>query len=211
MKNVWLALVGIVMAFSVTAAQFTDGKQYLTLDKPVTGEPQVLEFFSFYCPHCYQFEEVYQVPKAVKKALPEGTKMTRYHVEFLGPLGKQLTQAWAVAMALGVEEKITPLMFEGVQKTQTVQTPGDIRNVFIKAGISGEDYDAALNSFVVKSLVAQQQKAAEDLQLRGVPAMFVNGKYMIKNDGMDTSSMDNYVKQYADVVTFLLKIGRAHV
>ncbi len=37
-------------------------------------------------------------------------------------------------------------MFEGVQKTQTVQTPGDIRNVFIKAGISGEDYDAALNS-----------------------------------------------------------------
>lgn len=130
--------------------------------------------------------------------------MTRYHVEFLGPLGKELTQAWAVAMALGVEEKVTPLMFEGVQKTQTVQTPDDIRNVFIKAGVSGEDYDAALNSFVVKSLVVQQQKAAEDLQLRGVPAMFVNGKYMIKNDGMDTSSMDNYVKQYADVVKFLL-------
>ncbi|CFQ45343.1 MULTISPECIES: thiol:disulfide interchange protein DsbA [Yersinia] len=204
MKNVWLALVGMVMAFSASAAQFTDGTQYQTLNKPVTGEPQVLEFFSFYCPHCYQFEEIYHVPQAVKKALPEGTKMTRYHVEFLGPLGKQLTQAWAVAMALGVEEKITPLMFEGVQKTQTVQTPDDIRNVFIKAGVSGEDYDAALNSFVVKSLVVQQQKAAEDLELRGVPAMFVNGKYMIKNDGMDTSSMDIYVKQYADVVKFLL-------
>ncbi|WP_145592784.1 thiol:disulfide interchange protein DsbA [Yersinia bercovieri] len=204
MKNVWLALVGMVMAFSASAAQFTDGTQYQTLNKPVTGEPQVLEFFSFYCPHCYQFEEIYHVPQAVKKALPEGTKMTRYHVEFLGPLGKQLTQAWAVAMALGVEEKITPLMFEGVQKTQTVQTPDDIRNVFIKAGVSGEDYDAALNSFVVKSLVVQQQKAAEDLELRGVPAMFVNGKYMIKNDGMDISSMDIYVKQYADVVKFLL-------
>ncbi|AJI84934.1 protein disulfide isomerase I [Yersinia enterocolitica] len=204
MKNVWLALVGMVMAFSASAAQFTDGTQYQTLNKPVTGEPQVLEFFSFYCPHCYQFEEVYHVPQAVKKALPEGTKMTRYHVEFLGPLGKQLTQAWAVAMALGVEEKITPLMFEGVQKTQTVQTPDDIRNVFIKAGVSGEEFDAALNSFVVKSLVVQQQKAAEDLELRGVPAMFVNGKYMIKNDGMDTSSMDTYVKQYADVVKFLL-------
>ncbi|WP_145533300.1 thiol:disulfide interchange protein DsbA [Yersinia alsatica] len=204
MKNVWLALVGMVMAFSVSAAQFTDGTQYQTLNKPVTGEPQVLEFFSFYCPHCYQFEEVYHVPQTVKKALPEEVKMTRYHVEFLGPLGKELTQAWAVAMALGVEEKVTPLMFEGVQKTQTVQTPDDIRNVFIKAGVSGEDYDAALNSFVVKSLVVQQQKAAEDLQLRGVPAMFVNGKYMIKNDGMDTSSMDNYVKQYADVVKFLL-------
>ncbi|CAI1117791.1 thiol:disulfide interchange protein DsbA [Serratia ficaria] len=203
MKKIWLALVGMVMAFSASAAQFSDGTQYVTLDKPVTGEPQVLEFFSFYCPHCYQFEQVYHVSENVKKALPVGTKMTKYHVEFLGPLGKQLTQAWAVAMALGVEDKVSPLMFEAVQKTQTVQTPDDIRNVFVKAGVSAADYDAAWNSFVVKSLVVQQEKAAEDLQLRGVPAVFVNGKYMVKNDGLDTSSMDAYVKQFADVVKFL--------
>jgi thiol:disulfide interchange protein DsbA len=203
MKKIWLALVGMMMAFSASAAQYSDGTQYITLDKPVTGEPQVLEFFSFYCPHCYQFEETYHISDAVKKALPEGTKMTKYHVEFLGPLGKQLTQAWAVAMALGVEDKITQPMFEAIQKTQTVQTPDDIRKVFVNAGVAGEDYDAALNSFVVKSLVAQQEKAAEDLQLRGVPAVFVNGKYMVKNDGLDTSSMDVYVKQFADVVKFL--------
>ncbi|CAI0881723.1 thiol:disulfide interchange protein DsbA [Serratia quinivorans] len=203
MKKIWLALVGMVMAFSASAAQFNDGAQYVTLDKPVTGEPQVLEFFSFYCPHCYQFEQVYHVSENVKKALPAGTKMTKYHVEFLGPLGKQLTQAWAVAMALGVEDKVSPLMFEAVQKTQTVQTPDDIRNVFVKAGVSAADYDGALNSFVVKSLVVQQEKAAEDLQLRGVPAVFVNGKYMVKNDGLDTSSMDAYVKQFAEVVKFL--------
>lgn len=203
MKKIWLALVGMVMAFSASAAQFSDGSQYVTLDKPVTGEPQVLEFFSFYCPHCYQFEQVYHVSENVKKALPAGTKMTKYHVEFLGPLGKQLTQAWAVAMALGVEDKVSPLMFEAVQKTQTVQTPDDIRDVFVKAGVSAADYDGALNSFVVKSLVVQQEKAAEDLQLRGVPAVFVNGKFMVKNDGLDTSSMDAYVKQFADVVKFL--------
>ncbi|MDR8478706.1 thiol:disulfide interchange protein DsbA [Serratia sp. IR-2025] len=203
MKKIWLALVGMVMAFSASAAQFSDGTQYVTLDKPVTGEPQVLEFFSFYCPHCYQFEQVYHVSENVKKALPAGTKMTKYHVEFLGPLGKQLTQAWAVAMALGVEDKVSPLMFDAVQKTQTVQTPDDIRNVFVKAGVTAADYDAAWNSFVVKSLVVQQEKAAEDLQLRGVPAVFVNGKYMVKNDGLDTSSMDAYVKQFADVVKFL--------
>ncbi|RTF68380.1 thiol:disulfide interchange protein DsbA [Serratia marcescens] len=203
MKKIWLALVGMVMAFSASAAQFSDGAQYVPLDKPVTGEPQVLEFFSFYCPHCYQFEQVYHVSENVKKALPAGTKMTKYHVEFLGPLGKQLTQAWAVAMALGVEDKVSPLMFEAVQKTQTVQTPDDIRNVFVKAGVTAADYDAAWNSFVVKSLVVQQEKAAEDLQLRGVPAVFVNGKYMVKNDGLDTSSMDAYVKQFADVVKFL--------
>lgn len=205
MKKIWLALVGIAMAFGASAAQFSEGDQYVKLDKSVTNEPQVLEFFSFYCPHCYEFEEVYHVSDAVRKGLPEGVKMTKYHVEFLGPLGKQLTQAWAVAMALGVEDKITQPMFEAVQKTQSVQSPEDIRNVFIKVGVSAADYDGALNSFVVKSLVVQQEKAAEDLQLRGVPAIFVNGKYMVKNDGLDTSSMDSYVQQFSHVVNFLLK------
>lgn len=205
MKKIWLALVGIAMAFGASAAQFSEGDQYVKLDKSVTNEPQVLEFFSFYCPHCYEFEEVYHVSDAVRKGLPEGVKMTKYHVEFLGPLGKQLTQAWAVAMALGVEDKITQPMFEAVQKTQSVQSPEDIRDVFIKAGVSAADYDGALNSFVVKSLVVQQEKAAEDLQLRGVPAIFVNGKYMVKNDGLDTSSMDSYVQQFSHVVNFLLK------
>ncbi|MCA1924623.1 MULTISPECIES: thiol:disulfide interchange protein DsbA [Buttiauxella] len=205
MKKIWLALAGMVLAFSVSAAQFTDGKEFVTLEKPVAGEPQVLEFFSFYCPHCYQFEEVLHVSDTVKKKLPEGTKMTKYHVEFLGPLGKDLTQAWAVALALGVEDKITAPMFEAVQKTQTVQNVADIRNVFINAGVKAEEYDAAWNSFVVKSLVAQQEKAAADLQLQGVPAIFVNGKYQLNPQGMDTSNMDVFVQQYADVAKFLVE------
>ncbi|MCP1065925.1 thiol:disulfide interchange protein DsbA [Serratia symbiotica] len=202
MKKIWLALISTAMAFSAMAAQFSDGVQYVTLDKPVTGEPQILEFFSFYCPHCYQFEQNH-ASENVKKALTADTKIARYHVEFLGPLGKPLTQAWAVAMALGVEDKVSPLMFEAAQKTQTLKTSDDIRSVFVKAGVSAADYDAALNSFVVKSLVVQQEKAAEDLRLRGVPAVFVNGKYMVKNDGLDTSSIDAYMKQFADVVKFL--------
>lgn len=205
MKKIWLALAGMILAFSASAAQFTDGKEFVTLEKPAAGEPQVLEFFSFYCPHCYQFEEVLHVSDNVKKNLPEGTKMTKYHVEFLGPLGKDLTQAWAVAMALGVEDKITAPMFEAVQKTQTVQNVADIRQVFIDAGVKAEEYDAAWNSFVVKSMVAQQEKAASDLNLQGVPAMFVNGKYQLNPQGMDTSSMDAMVKQYADVTKFLLE------
>ncbi|MGL4724650.1 MAG: thiol:disulfide interchange protein DsbA [Scandinavium sp.] len=205
MKKILLALAGMILAFSASAAQITEGKQYTTLEKPVAGEPQVLEFFSFYCPHCYQFEQVLHVSDTVKKKLPEGTKMTKYHVEFLGPLGKELTQAWAVAIALGVEDKITSPMFEAVQKTQTVQTVADIRQVFIDAGVKAEEYDAAWNSFVVKSLVAQEEKAAADLQLQGVPAMYVNGKYQVNPQGMDTSNMDVFVQQYADTVKQLVE------
>ncbi len=107
-----------------------------------------------------------------------------------------------MAMALGVEDKVTVPLFEGVQKTQTIRSASDIRDVFINAGIKGEEYDAAWNSFVVKSLVAQQAPAA-DVQLRGVPAMFVNGKYQLNPQGMDTSNMDVFVQQYADTVKYL--------
>ena len=187
MKKIWLALAGLVLAFSASAAQYEDGKQYTTLEKPVAGAPQVLEFFSFFCPHCYQFEEVLHISDNVKKKLPEGVKMTKYHVNFMGgDLGKD-----------------TVPLFEGVQKTQTIRSASDIRDVFINAGIKGEEYDAAWNSFVVKSLVAQQEKAAADVQLRGVPAMFVNGKYQLNPQGMDTSNMDVFVQQYADTVKYL--------
>lgn len=214
MKKIWLVLVGMMMVFGASAADSTmsvngsvakykDGDQYVTLSKTVANEPPVLEFFSFYCPHCYEFEQVYRVSENIRHALPQDVKLTRYHVDFLGPLGKELTQAWAVAIALGVEDKVSPLIFDGIQKTKTVKTMDDVRDLFIQAGVSGSDYDAAWNSFVVKSLVAQQQKAAADLELRGVPAVFVGGKYLVRSEGLDTSSMDAYVKQFADVVRFL--------
>jgi len=207
MKKIFFALMGLVLAFSASAAQFTEGKQYVSLPKPVAGEPQVMEFFSFFCPHCYQFEQIYHVGDAVKKNLPADTKMVKYHVDFLGgDLGPVVTHAWAVAMALGVEDKVTSPIFDGIQKSQTITDAASLKDVFIKAaGISSEQYDAAWISFAVKALVAQQQKAASDVDLRGVPAMFINGKYMVNNGGLDTSSMANFVADYANVVKFLVE------
>ncbi|MGV3345205.1 thiol:disulfide interchange protein DsbA [Enterobacteriaceae bacterium LUAb1] len=209
MKKIWFAIIGLMMTviFSTAMAEtFTEGKQYTTLPKAVQGAPKVMEFFSFFCPHCYQFEDIYHVGDAVQKNLPEGTKVIKYHVDFMGgKLGPLVTQAWSVAMALGIEDKVIQPLFEGIQKTQDIRDPASLKATFIKAaGITGEQYNAAWNSFAVKALVAQQQKAAADIDLRGVPAMFVKGKYMINLSGLDTSSMDNFVAEYANVVRFLV-------
>lgn len=64
---------------------------------------------------------------------------------------------------------------------------------------------------MVKSLVAQQEKAAADLQLQGVPAMYVNGKYQLNPQGMDTSNMDVFVAQYADTVKQLVEKNKTPV
>lgn len=207
MKKIMFALVGLMLAFGASAAQFTDGKQYVTLPNPVNNQPQIVEFFSFFCPHCYQFERLYQVSDTVKKSLPADTKITKYHVDFLGgDLGPVVTHAWAVAMSMGVEDKVTAPIFDGIQKSQTITDPASLKEAFVKAaGISADEYDAAWNSFAVKALVANQEKAAKDFDLQGVPAMFINGKYMINNGGLDTSSKENFVADYANTVNFLLK------
>ncbi|AKJ43986.1 protein disulfide isomerase [Pragia fontium] len=184
---------------------FKDGKQFSTLKRNATEAPQVLEFFSFFCPHCYDFENVYHMSDEFKKQLPENGKLVKYHVDFMGgELGSQLTQAWAVAITLGVQDKVAPLIFSGIQKTQTIRNLDGIRQAFIEAGVTGEEFDSAWNSFIVKSLTAQQRKMAADVELRSVPSVLVNGKYMVKNDGLEANSVESFIQEYGQVVKYLL-------
>ena len=74
MKKLWLALIGFAMSFSVFANPVS-GKEYTELSTPVTNQPDVVEFFSFYCPHCYQFEENFKVPESISKTCRKGRNM----------------------------------------------------------------------------------------------------------------------------------------
>ena len=204
MKKISVCIAGLCLAFDVSAAQVTEGQQYISLNKTVHDVPSVLEFFSFNCPHCYQFEQVMHVSSRVAAQLPHDVKIIKYHVDFLPPLGKELSHAWAVAMALGIEDKIESSMFDAVQITRSIHSSADIRQVFIDVGIKPNVYDGAWDSFAVKALVSQQEKAANDVELQGVPAMFVNGKYQINMQGMDTGDMNAFVQEYASTVNALL-------
>ncbi|MEB7499462.1 thiol:disulfide interchange protein DsbA [Leclercia pneumoniae] len=205
MKVLMAGFAWALLSISATAAPFADGIQYTSLGKTVADVPDVMVFFSFNCPHCYQYEQVSHVPGRVAEKLPADTRIVKYHAEFLPPLGKELSKAWAVAMALGMEDRITSPMFEAVQKEKRIQSINDIRSVFIEAGIKAEDFDNAWSSFAVKALVDRQRKAAEDIELRGVPAMFIRGKYELKSQGMDASSPDSFVEEYAATIKYLLK------
>lgn len=206
MKKMYVLLTGLLMTFCVNASSFQEGKQYIVLDTPAKSHlPDVLEFFSFYCPHCYAFDQEYHIPETIEKSLPEGVTLTRYHVSFLGPLGKPLTRAWAVAVKLNVGKTVLPLIFKAVQETQTLSTEDDLRKIFMQAGITQKEYDGAWNSIPVTALVDTQERAISSLGLKGVPAVFVKGKYMMRNEGINHSSKEAYAKEYAEVVDFLLK------
>jgi protein dithiol oxidoreductase (disulfide-forming) len=162
---------------------------------------EVIEFFSFYCPHCYAFEMEYHIPKQVAEGLPQGTEFKQYHVNFLGRQSENLTRAWALAMALGAESKVKAPLFEAAQQDK-LSSMDDIRKIFIDNGVTAEQFDNNINSFAVNGLVNKQVNAAEQFQVRGVPDFYVNGKYRVNPEGLN---YDDFVKDYVETVKGLLQ------
>ncbi|CNL75362.1 DsbA family protein [Yersinia enterocolitica] len=187
------------------ALQIKEGKQYTQLSETTPDVPKIVEFFSFYCSACMQLSNVYGVSQAVEKVLPQGDKLEKYHIGSIGPMGEELTKAWSIAKLLDVEDHVEQKMYDSVQKARIINSPQDIRQVFIQVGVKAEDYDAAYQSFMVKSLTEQQRKAAEALRVNGVPSFYVMGKYRIRNNGMQSTTIDSYGKEFAEVVRFLLE------
>ena len=180
-KALLVALALLIAPMAALAVDYKEGVHYTVVnDGPATAKPEIAEFFSFYCPHCYNFAKN-QVPQ-IKASLPEGVVFKQNHVEFIGrEMGPEMSRAFAVAHQLNVDEKIEKALFAAIHdQKQRFVSRDDIRQVFIANGIDGKDFDAAANSFMVSAQMAQMKRATENAKLSGVPALVVNGKYRVE-------------------------------
>ncbi|WP_145578166.1 DsbA family protein [Yersinia mollaretii] len=181
-----------------------EGKEYITLMHPVASSPKVVEFFSFYCDSCYQFVENYPVTDAINRILPKGETVTKYHVSMMGPLGNELTEAWAIAMVMDKTHDVGKPLFEAV-KNQTLKSAADIQEIFAKAGIDAETYQQVQQSLLVKGAIARQKAAVASFGVKGTPTFYVNGKYQIHNAGIAITTPQAYANNFAEVVHALLE------
>lgn len=204
MNRLIAAVLLMLLLPAAAAADYREGEQYTRLDKPVASAPAVVEFFSFYCGPCYQFADTYHVGSTVSQALPAGSKLTKYHVGLMGKLGNELTEAWSVAMVLGIEDKIEGPLFDELQKKRAINSVEDIQRVFSAAGVDAAAYENARHSLLVKGLIAKQNEAVKALDVRATPSFYVSGKYKIDNAGMASTSIDGYAQEFAAVVRYLL-------
>ncbi|BFU60592.1 MULTISPECIES: thiol:disulfide interchange protein DsbA [Rodentibacter] len=200
MKKFLFAL-GAFISINVFATDLKEGKQYVQISQQASPQQEVIEFFSFYCPHCYTFEMEYKIPQQVKENLPKDVAFKQYHVNFLGRQSENLTRAWALAMALGAESKVKAPLFEAAQKDRLASME-DIRAIFLDNGISAEQFDGGINSFAVNGLVNKQVNAVDQFGVRGVPDFYVNGKFRVNPEGLN---YDDFVKDYVETVKGLLQ------
>lgn len=177
------------------------------LTRPVANAPAVVEFFSFYCPPCYQFAFQYDVVNAINAVLPVGQTVMKYHVGAMGALGRELTEAWSIALSLGIVDKVEQPLFEAIHVTRTLNTNDDIEMIFMRVGVTQEEYRSARNSFTVKAITQMQMQAVEDFSVSSTPSVFVAGSYQIVNLAILGTTPATYRLAFADVVRGLLASG----
>ncbi|SKA55529.1 thiol:disulfide interchange protein DsbA/DsbL [Photobacterium toruni] len=198
MKNVLTLISAALLSFSVHAANFTEGNYYKVLDQPQSTTPIVTEYFSFYCPHCFQFESII---RKLKTKLPDNVNLQKMHVSFIGgSMGKVMSKAFATAVILNVTDKMVPVLFNRIHTlNQPPHNEAEIRQLFIDEGVPAAVFDGAFNSFSVNAMVVRFDESFEAAELTGVPAVIVNNKYLVKTS--DIKSVD----EYFELVNFLLK------
>ena len=103
--------LGIVTVLPDAWAALESGKQYLPVKQaqpqPANGKTEVLEFFSYTCPHCYHLEATIE-PWA--KRLPKDVDFRRVPVTF-NKAATTMAKAYYAVEAMGVREKIHLSLF----------------------------------------------------------------------------------------------------
>ncbi|MCL1077756.1 thiol:disulfide interchange protein DsbA/DsbL [Parashewanella spongiae] len=191
-KILFMAAALFLVPMLSQAAQYKEGVHYTVIhDGAETAKPEIKEYFSFLCGHCFNFYQTV-LPK-LKKGLPEGVTFKQSHVDFLGgKVGVELTKAFAVAYQLNISAKMEKAFFNAIHvQRKRLVSADDIRQVFISNGVDAKKYDAAASSFMVNAQAKKMGQDARKAKVTGVPDLVVNGKYRIEKGAI--KSWDDYL------------------
>ena len=154
------------------------GYQALSPAQPTqhADKVEVIEFFWYGCPHCYSFEPL--LSKWVKSQ-PANVEFIRQPAVFNDTWGKH-AKAYFTAEALGVVDKVHADIFDTVQnKKEKLETEEQLAKFFVAHGVDETQFHEAYNSFLVDSKMRQATAIAARYGITGVPAVVVNGKYLV--------------------------------
>lgn len=164
--------------------QWKEGTHYTVVADEATAAPEVVEFFSYWCSHCYNFEPIVA---NLEKKLPEDVKFEKVHVNFMAfttpDIQDEATRGLMIARALKQEKKMNGAIFNYIHVQRApIAGLNDVRNIFTVNGIDGDKFDKLAKSFGVNSQLKKNNKKIDQFKrhLNGVPNFIVNGKYQAK-------------------------------
>jgi thiol:disulfide interchange protein DsbA len=178
-----LAAAGLGSLWAGTASAQgapVEGTHFTRLSQPApvsapAGKIEVVEFFSYGCPHCYALEPTLE-PWA--KRLPADVVFKRVPVGF-NALYENYQKIFYALEAMGQVEQMHGKVFNAIhQQRQRLDKEADIAAFMTANGIDGAKFIELYKSFGVQAKAKQAQQLANSYKIDGVPAMGVQGRFV---------------------------------
>ena len=168
-----LALALPAQAQLAAGVDFAEIKPALQVDNPARIE--VVEFFSYGCPHCYALEPTLE---AWAKRLPNDVVVKRVPVGF-NALYENYQKIFYALEAMGQVEHMHRKVFNAIhQQRLRLDKEADIAAFMTANGVDGNKFLEQYKSFSVQAKAKQAQQLSQAYKIDGVPAMGVQGRYI---------------------------------
>ncbi|MBL4660604.1 MAG: peptidylprolyl isomerase [Alcanivoracaceae bacterium] len=156
------------------------GKQYFELENKVTKvsskKVEVIEIFSYGCPHCYSFESTI---KRWRKSLSTDVEFKREPAVWNG-LMRLYAHAFYTAQDHNKQEELHDSLFsEIVIEGTPLLSEATFGSFFNEHGIGNDEFSAKFDSKKVSDLVTKAAVFTQVYKIQDIPAMIVNGKYRV--------------------------------
>jgi thiol:disulfide interchange protein DsbA len=139
------------------------------------GTVDVVEFFSYACPHCFEFEPTLE---SWLKKKPAGIHFHRLPVHFLQNYTNFQPMYFALE-AMDVVDAVQQKIFNAVHlEHQRLDKPDDIAAFMGKNGVDAKRFMSLFGSFGVRTKVQQANQLMEAYGVDGVPTIVVGGQFM---------------------------------
>ncbi len=198
----WKPLLTLVAGLGLSASVFAAeaGKDYQVLDEPVktdapAGNVEVVEAFWYGCPHCYKLESSLEPWVA---ELPSDVTFNRLPAT-MGQDWVKHAYAFYAAKDLGILDETHKAFFDAIhQDRQRLTDPDDVAAFYSDYGVTEDAAKKSLTSFGVKSQVNQAHAQMRAYKIMGVPALIVDGRYVISPS--TAGSLPNMLKVADELV-----------
>jgi thiol:disulfide interchange protein DsbA len=179
-RNSLIALALVVLSVPALAA-VTAGTDYRVIDPPQhpdsAGKIEVIEFFSYGCPHCNEF---YPLISAWAAKLPKDVVFKRIATGLGRTAWTNLAKTYYALEATGDLNRLDVQLFHAIHEEH--QPLFDEKSISQWVGQHGVDvvkFNTAFESFGVNTKLNQAEGMVESYKVDGVPSLAIDGKYLI--------------------------------
>lgn len=170
-----LALALPAQAQLAAGVDFAEIKPPLQVDNPAKIE--VVEFFSYACPHCNDLNPI--VKKWAAK-LPADVAFKRVPVSFNSPFYQLMAKLFYTLESLGEMEKLDAAAFDAIHvKGLKLIDEKSVQEWAVSQGVDAKKFSDAFKSFSVDSNVKRADQLSRSAKIPGVPALVVDGRYLV--------------------------------